>query len=155
MKLRLFAFACAMLPGAMALAQSDPMEMAQVAAANQLGVMEYCQSKGWADQPAVDAERASLSGLPPATQTGIVAAAEDTGKEGSLLNNGTAMPLRSMASQTNTSEQALCGKLADSAKLVAAQRSAAPAGFPAMPGGMPAMPNGMSMPSMPGMPKPQ
>ena len=138
------------------MAQSDPMQMARVAGANQVGVMEYCQSKGWADQSAVDAQKTALSDLPPTTNTSGSTAAEATGKAGSLLNNGTAMPLASMASQTNTSVQALCGKLADSAKMVAAQRSSMPqmpSGMPTMPGGMPAMPKGMTMPAMPGMPK--
>ncbi len=148
-----------------ALAQPDPMQMARVASANQTGIMEYCQGKGWADQSAVDAQRASASGLPQSTDNPAISAAEATGKNGSLLNNGTVMPLSTMAAQTQTTVQALCGKLADSAKMVAAQRSAMPqmpmgmpsmpSGMPAMPSGMPALPNGMTMPTMPGMPKPQ
>jgi hypothetical protein len=146
-------------------AQSDPMQMARLASANQTGVMEYCQGKGWADQAAVDAQKAGAASLPPASDTTGISAAEATGKSGSLLNNGTAMPLSSMAAQTNTTVQALCGKLADSAKMVAAQRSSMPqmpagmpvmpSGMPGMPGGMPALPNGMTMPAMPGMPKTQ
>ena len=155
-------FACIVVPAA-AFAQTDPMQMARVAGANQVGVMEYCQTKGWADQAAVDAQKASLTSLPPAADASSSTAAEATGKSGTLLNNGTPMPLSSMASQTNTTVQALCEKLAQSAKMVAAQRSAMPGmpagmpampgGMPAMPGGMPALPNGMSMPAMPGMPK--
>ena len=158
------ALVCA-APLCAAIAQTDPMQMAQIASANQIGVIEYCQGKGWADQAAVDAQRSSASGLPPATDTAAVSAAEATGKAGSLLNNGTAMPLASMAAQTHTTVQALCGKLGDSAKMVAAQRSSMPqmpagmpqmpTGMPAMPSGMPALPNGMTMPAMPGMPKPQ
>ncbi len=138
-----------------AFAQTDPMQMAQVAGANQVGVMEYCQGKGWADQAAVDAQKASLAGLPTPSDQNGVAAAEATGKSGSLLNNGRAMSLASMASQTSTTEQALCGRLADSAKSTAAQLSSMSKGFPTMPGGMPAMPNGMTMPGMPGMPTPR
>ena len=151
---------CAALPS-VAFAQSDPMQMARVAIANQTGVMEYCQGQGWADQAAVDAQRASLSTLPPSADTAGVSTAEATGKNGSLLNNGTAMPLSAMAAQTHTTVQALCGKLADSAKMVAAQQSSMPqmpAGMPSMPSGMPAMPalpNGMTMPAIPGMPKMQ
>ena len=139
-----------------AFAQSDPMQMARVAGANQVGVMEYCQSKGWADQAAVDAQKSALSSLPPGADSSS-AAAEATGKSGSLLNKGNAMPLSSMANQTHTTVEALCGKLADSAKMAAAQRSSMPqmpAGMPSMPSGMPALPNGMTMPAMPGLPKP-
>jgi hypothetical protein len=156
MKLQL-ALALLALPCA-ALAQSDPMQMARLASANQTGVMEYCQSKGWADQVAVDAQKVSASSLPAPADTTELTAAETTGKSGSLLNNGTAMSLSSMAAQTHTTGQALCGKMADSAKMVAAQRSSMPqmpAGMPAMPSGMPALPNGMTVPTMPGMPKMQ
>ena len=148
------ALASAALP-CVALAQSDPMQMAQLASANQTGVMEYCQGRGWADQAAVDAQKASTSSLPPATDTTGISAAEATGKAGSLLNNGTAMPLASMAAQTHTTVEMLCGKLAESAKMAAAQRSSMPqmpVGMPGMPSGMPALPNGMTMPTMPGMP---
>jgi len=152
MKLRLFALVAIALPGSVALAQSDPMQMARVTTANQIGVMEYCQSKGWVDQAAVDAQKSGASSLPPTTDASGVASAEAIGKKGTLLNNGTPTPLSSMASQTNTSEQALCGKLADSAKMVAAQRRSMPSmpnGMLGMPGGMPALPSGMSMPGMP------
>ncbi len=156
MMLRFLMIAGAMLPVA-AMAQTDPMQMARLMGANQVGVMEFCQGKGWADQAAVDAQKASLSSLPPSADTSGPTAAEATGKTGSLLNNGNAMSLASMASQTHTSVQALCGKLSDSAKMVAAQQRSMPqmpAGMPALPNGMamPAIPNGMTMPAMPGMP---
>ena len=145
------ATACLAIPCA-AVAQADPMHMAYVASANQIGIMEYCQSKGWADQQAVDAQKASAAGLPPAADKAGLAQAEATGKAGSLLNNGVATPLSSMAAQTHTTEQALCGQLANSAKMAASQRNSMPQ-MPTMPGGMPALPNGMTMPAMPGMPK--
>jgi hypothetical protein len=147
--------AAAVLPATHAWAQSDPMQMARIANANQVGIMEYCQEKGWADQAAVDSQKSGASSLPAGTDTTALAAAEATGKKGSLLNNGTPMALSAMASRTNTTEQALCGKMVDAAKMVAAQRSANPAmtnGMPNMPASMPALPKGMSMPSMPGMP---
>ncbi len=140
-----------LLSGAAASAQGDPMAMAHQASANQIGVMEYCQSKGWADQAAVDAQKSGTANLPPATDQSGVAAAEATGKSGSLLNNGQATSLASMASQTHTTEQALCENMAQSAKNVAAQMAAMPKGFPTMPNGM-TMPG---MPAMPGMPKTQ
>ena len=144
------AFACATLP-CTAFAQSDPMQLARLVDANQTGVMEYCQGQGWADQTAVDAQKANASSLPPATDTTEILAAEATGKTGSLLDNGTAMPLSSMAAQTHTTVQALCGRLLDSAKMAVAQRSSMP-GIPGMPSGMPALP---TMPATPGMPKTQ
>ena len=144
------ALLCTIVPFA-ALAQSDPMQMARLASANQTGVMEYCQGHGWADQAAVDAQKASASSLPPSANPNELATAEATGKSGSLLNNGTTTSLSSMADQTHTTVQALCGKLADSAKMVAAQRASMPqmpSGMTGMPA-MPTIPPGMTMPGMP------
>ena len=135
------------------LAQTDPMRLAHVSMANQVGVMEYCMSKGWADEAALDAQKKSAASLPVTTdQTGLNEA-EATGRKGELMNNGTTISMSSMAQRGNTTEQDLCTRMVSSAKMVAAQQSSMPA-FPAMPGGttMPTMPPGMTMPSMPAMP---
>lgn len=140
-------------------AQTDPMRLAHVSMANQVGAMEYCMSKGWADQAAVDAQKKAQASLPATTdQTGL-GEAEATGRKGELMNNGTTLSMASMAQKGNTTEQDLCARMASAATTVAAQRSSMPS-FPAMPGGatMPALPPGMSMPSMsgttmPGMPR--
>ena len=150
MKSILTALAIVALPIA-AFAQSDPVQMARLATANQLGIMEYCQGKGWADQASVDALKGSIATLPPTADPSGMASAEATGKNGTLLNNGTPMALSSMATQSNTTEQVICGKLADSAKMVAAQQKSMPSPGMAMPA-MPAVPGGMSMPAMPAMP---
>lgn len=135
-------------------AQTDAMHLAYVSTANQVGVMEYCMSKGWADQTAVDAQKKAAASLPPTTdQTGLTEA-EATGRSGQLMNNGATISLASMAQRGNTTEQDLCTKMVSAAKMVAAQRSSMPA-MPTMPNGgaMPSLPPGMTMPSMPGMPK--
>ena len=146
--------AAALTYGRLAIAQTDPMRLAHVSMANQMGVMEYCMGKGWADQAAVDAQKKAAASLPVTTdQTGLVEA-EATGRKGELMNNGTTISLSSMAQNGNTTERDLCVRMASAAKTVAAQQSSMP-GFPTMPGGaaMPALPPGMSMPSIPGMPK--
>jgi hypothetical protein len=153
MKSRLIALAIVAVPFA-AFAQSDPMQMARLGSANEVGVMEYCQGKGWADQAAVDAVKTSFASLPPGGDASATASAEATGKSGSLLNNGTAMPLSSMATQSNSSEQALCGKMMNAVKMASAQQKAMPSAGGAMPA-MPAMPGGMSMPAMPAAPAAQ
>jgi hypothetical protein len=155
MKLHMLALISVFTPG-LAAAQGDPMQMAHLMNANQLGLLEYCQTKGWADEAAVEAQKSAGSSLPAAAGTSGLADAEATGRKGNLLNNGNSVPLASMAAQSNTTEQALCAKFVDSAKMAEAQRRSMPA-MPTMPGGMamPAMPNGMTMPGMPGMPKPQ
>ena len=135
--------------------QADQMRMAHLLMANQVGVMEYCMSKGWADQAALDAQKKAVAQLPPATDQSGLSEAEATGRKGEILANGSTMTMASMAQRGNTSEQDLCTRMASSAKMVAAQQAAMPA-VPAMPGGMamPTMPPGMKMPSMPPMPKP-
>lgn len=146
----------ALSPGRSLMAQTDPMRLAHVSMANQVGVMEYCMSKGWADQVAVDAQKRSAASLPATTdQTGLVDA-EATGRKGELMNNGTTLSMASMAQKGNTTEQDLCARMVSAAKTVATQRTSMP-GFPAMPGGaaMPALPPGMTMPAMPTMPKTQ
>ena len=136
-----------------ALAQTDPMLQARMAAYNAVGVMEYCQSRGYADDAAVTAQRTMLTRLPAAPLTADMTTAEDAGKSGKIASpNGTTTTLAEMAGKTNMTEAALCGRMVDSAKQMSAM--AMPNGMAAMPGGMPAMPGGMpAMPGgMPGMP---
>lgn len=156
MMLRSLLLAAAALPVAgAALAQSDPMATARLANANQAGMMQYCLGHGWVDQASVDAQQRNGASLPPATDKAGLDAAEASGKAGNIMGPSGPTALSKMAAQTNTTEQALCGKFGDSAKMAATQRAAMPAmpamsTMPAMPGGMPAMPRGM--PSVPGMP---
>lgn len=133
-------------------AQTDAMHLAYVSTANQVGVMEYCMGKGWADQAAVDAQKKAATSLPATTDRTGLTEAEATGRKGELMNNGTSISLASMAQRGNTSERDLCTRMASSAKVVATQQSS----MPAMPGGlaMPSLPPGMTMPSMPGMTMP-
>ena len=132
-----------------------------MAAYNAVGVMEYCQSRGYADDAAVTAQRTMLTRLPAAPLTADMTTAEDAGKSGKIASpNGTTTTLAEMAGKTNTTEAALCGRMVDSAKQMSAMAmpngmAAMPGGMPAMPGGMPAMPGGMpampgGMPAMPG-----
>ncbi len=140
-----------------ALAQSDQMGMAQLAMANQAGVMQYCRGKGWVDQAAVDAQQKSAMAVPPGDKS-AAAAAEGSGKAGKIYGPSGYTPMSEMATKSNTTEQALCAQMGDSAKQVAAMSSSMP-GMPTMPGGMPSM-SGMpsmggmpsGMPTMPGMP---
>lgn len=131
-----------------ALAQSDPMAAGRQAAANQLGVMEFCQAQGFADGDAVTAQRAAFGRLPPPPAgSPPTDAAEALGRQGTLSMNGTQTTLTDLASTHGTTVAAMCGQMASVAKQVAGQMQ----GMPSMPGGMPLMPSGMpSMPSMPG-----
>ncbi len=143
----LVAFAvCAAAP---ALAQTDPTAMAHAAAANQLGVMEYCQGRGEVGADAVAAQRSSLARLPASAANND--ADETLGKQGTLLvPNGSNMTLDSIASAHGTTVSAMCKQMGSSAL----QSASALQQNGMMPGAMkmPAMPNGMTMPAMPAVP---
>ena len=141
-----------------ALAQGDPYAAAHAAAANQLGVMEYCQTRGDVGPDAVAAQRDALARLPPSA--GSNAADEALGKQGTLAApNGARTTVANMASSQNTTVSALCKQMGNSAVQSAAvlRQNGVAQGGSAMPGGMtmPTMPGGMTMPTMPGgMPMP-
>ena len=151
------AVGCAAAP---ALAQTDQIGMTRQMAANQLGVLEYCQAKGYTDQSAVAAQKATIAQLPVSTESTL--ASENTGKQGTISANGTSFTLVSMAKEHNTSVSALCQQMAQNIAQVAAMRQRmgtmpmAPGGMPAV-NGMPAMPGGttpggIQMQGMPAMP---
>ena len=142
-------------------AQTDMTSMARNSAANELGVLEYCQAHGHADDGAVAAQKTAISRLPAGS--GSTDSAEALGKQGVLLGaGGSNVPMSEMASRGNTTEADLCTRMASNVKQVAASNPAMsmpqmPGGMPQMPGGMPAMPSGMppmpsGMPAMPGTP---
>ncbi len=84
------------------------------AAANQLGIMEYCQTQHLASGAAVRAERAAIDGAPPPSLSAVHA--EELGKKGTLASpDGDQITLADMATQHATTVPALCKDLADSA----------------------------------------
>ena len=141
--------------GSAAFAQSDPYAPARAAAANQLGIMEYCQGRGDVGADAVAAQRSVIARLPVSSANND--AEEALGKSGTLAApNGANMTLDSMASAHATTVSDLCKKLGSSAIQSAAafqQNGMAPGGM-TMPK-MPAMPNGMTVPTMPAGQPPQ
>ena len=138
-----------------ALAQTESVAMAHTVAANQLGVMEYCQGRGDVGQDAVAAQRSAIGRLPASAASND--ADEALGKQGTLIvPNGTNMTLDSIAGAHGTTVSAMCKQMGSGALQSAnafRQNPMPPAGM-TMPK-MPAMPNGMSMPAMPGTPTPQ
>jgi hypothetical protein len=136
---------------------TDPTQIAHLSAANQLGILEYCQGEGYTDQSAVDAEKKSISMLPASSgppDTSSLADAESTGKRGSFLLNGNKTPLTKIADGKNTTVKSLCAQMGTATKNAVANMGSMNNGMPAMPNGMqmPSVPNGMQMPSMSGMP---
>ena len=146
--------ACGMAP---ALAQVDPAATAHAAAANQLGILEYCQGRGDVDADAVIGERGVITRLPASSAP--TDAAEALGRQGILsAPNGTTVTLASMAGTHTTTVSARCRQMGSSTRQAAAsfgQAGAMPLGgmpqMPAMPG-VPGMPGVGGMPQMPGAP---
>ena len=153
-----YAFALALLATTPALAQGDPAAMGRSAAANQLGVLEFCQSNGDVGDDAIAAEKDVISRTPgSATPTD---SAEALGKQGTFASpNGQQITLTDVAAKQNTTVSAMCKQMANStlqADAMMKQNSGMglmPA-MPTMPSGMtsvPGMPGGMpTMPTMPG-----
>ena len=136
------------------MAQMDPMHLASVSMANQLGATEYCVKKGWAHQTAVDAQKkiaASLPAIPD--QTGL-AEAEAMGRKGLLMNNSIVSTLSSMARREHRTESDLCTRMASAARTAAARQSS-PSAKPAIQGGsVPTLSPGSTMPeTIPAMPE--
>ncbi len=143
------------------LAQTDLTAMARQSAANQLGLLQYCQAQGAVGDDAVKAERDMIAGMPAAATTSPAASdqAEALGKQGTMsMPNGQTTTLAGMASTHNMTVSALCQQLGSGAVQSAAalrqngMTAGASAGMPAMPGsltGIPGLPPGMTVPGMP------
>ena len=126
-----------------AFAQGDPMVAAHAAAANQLGILEYCQSKGAVGDDAIAAQKDVITHLPASTID--TTAAESVGKSGTLaIPNGQTMTLDSVASGQHSTVPDVCKQLGASAlRSSAMYKQMGSSGVPGMPSGMPAMPGGM------------
>lgn len=141
------------LPGA-AMAQGDIMAQARAQSANQLGVLEYCQSKGFAGTEAIDAQRQSMAQIPGSGSTGD---AEELGKAGTMLSGSTRLSLQELAVSHHIEVSAMCRQMADSAIQISnalKQNGNSAGGIPGLPAmsGMPTVPGMPAMPSMSGMP---
>jgi len=101
----------AMLVWGTAHAQLSPAAKMSQVAANQLGILEYCQLHGQASAAAVRAEREAMDGAPaPALST---VRAEQLGRLGySVAPDGQQIPVSQMAAQQGTTVPALCQDLA-------------------------------------------
>jgi hypothetical protein len=140
--------------GAPALAQTDTIAMGRIAAANQLGVLEYCQANGDVGPDAVSAEKDVISHMPASAVS--TESAEAIGKQGTLAApNGQQMTLASIATKQDSTVPAMCKQLGSSAVQASAmykQNGMSAGGIPSMQSmpQMPAMPGGM--PTMGTMP---
>ncbi|GLK63419.1 pore-forming ESAT-6 family protein [Paracoccus kondratievae] len=79
-------------------------------ARNQLGVLSYCQEKGYIDGKAVEVQTKLLAMI-PAGDTAKGDAAEAKGKEGTVSAMGVERSLLDAAKEQNTTEEALCKQM--------------------------------------------
>ncbi|SMO54783.1 pore-forming ESAT-6 family protein [Paracoccus laeviglucosivorans] len=79
-------------------------------ARNQLGVLSYCQDKGFIDGKAVETQTKLLTMI-PAGDTAKGDAAEAKGKEGTVSAMGVERSLADAATEQQTTEDALCKQM--------------------------------------------
>ena len=91
------------------------------AARNQLGVLEYCQSKDYIDGTAVETQTKILEMLPPATDTAKIDAAYEAGKAGTVSAMGIEQSIADAATAQGVDEAALCTQMATMLEQAAAQ----------------------------------
>lgn len=96
------------------------MDMAHAAARNQLGVLTYCQSKGYIDGEAVDIQTKMLTLMPAPADKMAGDAAEMAGKNGKVSALGVEKDLAEAAKAQGTDEGQLCKTMADLVKQVGA-----------------------------------
>ena len=99
------------IPAPSAGGQADMMHMMTLGAHNQLGVLQYCQDKGFIGPETVALQQKMIGMLPPSSTDGVDAA-EATGKTGVVSFGGSQTSLEDAAKTQNTTVAALCGKLA-------------------------------------------
>lgn len=89
-------------------------------ARNQLGVLIYCQEKGFIDAAAVETQNRLLAMIPPG-DTAKGDAAEAKGKAGTVSAMGVERSLADAAKEQNSSEEALCKQMDALLKQLASQ----------------------------------
>lgn len=91
------------------------MKVMYKAARNQLGVLEFCQDKGYADAQTVAVQQ-KLVGLIPVTEKSGGDAAEATGRKGTIAAMGVQQDLEGAAKKQNTTVEKLCQAMATAIK---------------------------------------
>lgn len=96
---------------AMPQGQQDMMQMLQLAAHNQLGVLEFCQAQGYNGPEAVALQRKILGMMPAPPKMDGIDDAEAAGKGGEVQAGGTHVKLVDAAKTQNTTPDAMCKQM--------------------------------------------
>ncbi len=99
----------------------EQMEMAYNAARNQLGVLKYCQEKGFTDGAAIEVQSKLIALIPAPADAAKADAAEESGKQGKVSAMGMEQDLATSAKAQNISEEQICKTLADTVSKAGAQ----------------------------------
>lgn len=100
-----------------ALAQTpDQMKMAYNGGRNQLGVVKYCQEKGFADAETVATQQKMLGLIPKPADVKEGDEAEALGKKGTVSSMGTTQDLAAAAKAQNSTVEKVCQALASAIK---------------------------------------
>ncbi|WP_421566155.1 pore-forming ESAT-6 family protein [Ochrobactrum sp. EDr1-4] len=98
----------------------EQMEMAYNAARNQLGVLSYCQEKGFIDGSAIEIQAKLMTLVPTPADVTKGDAAEALGKEGKVSAMGMEQDIQTSAKAQGTDEAKLCEMMASTIKQAAA-----------------------------------
>lgn len=90
--------------------------MAYNAARNQLGVLEYCQDKGYGDADAVAVQTKMIGLLPPPADASKGDDAEAQGKQGRVSALGVQQDIATAAKAQNSTEEQLCRTIVGAVK---------------------------------------
>lgn len=98
----------------------EQMEMAYNSARNQLGVLAYCQEKGFIDGTASEIQTKLIALVPTPADVSKGDAAEAVGKQGKVSAMGMEQDLPTAAKAQGIEEAKLCEMMADALKQAAA-----------------------------------
>lgn len=98
----------------------EQMEIAYNAARNQLGVLAYCQEKGFIDGSASEIQTNMMTLIPAPADASKGDAAEAIGREGKISAMGMEQELQTAAKAQGIEEAKLCETMASALKQAAA-----------------------------------
>jgi hypothetical protein len=100
---------------------STEMDMAYTSGRNQLGVLKYCQGKGYIDGEAATIQVKLLALVAAPADKTAGDEAEKTGVNGTMSMMGMEQNIAETAKAQNISEKQLCESIADATKQVGAE----------------------------------
>jgi hypothetical protein len=94
----------------------DQMKMAYNSARNQLGVVEYCKDKGFADAETISMQQKMMGLIPKPADTKEGDEAEALGRKGTVSGMGVRQEMEAAAKAQSTTVEKLCQTLASAIK---------------------------------------